>query len=343
MRKRGWLIRAVGVALGAVVLAAAPVPASAAPTGGPCALVEMRKATGGLNLVEATDRTGRYQVGVATVEGSPELGAQLVLWRDGTPQLGPRLASTGDRFVAVGPTGIAVGVRERDGRQRAAAYTYGQILDLPGPGADVETTAVAVNRAGQIAGGVPYAASAMKRVLVWSADGEVSARATPPGFEYAQASEIDEDGTVLGLATNDPIMFTDAHVVAWLPDGTPRLLPVRDPGDPTASSWPVTIRDGKVIASRYSGRGGWETVEWVARGDAAPRVLPVPDNMSVYAVNARGSIALSTEDGPALLQGGQLRPLRGVGVPDQDLLADNDVVYGNAHSGRLPVYADCRT
>lgn len=145
--------RSQSIAAGAAALLISwGAPAAAGPpVGEPCAFVELPTVEGGENVLLATDRSGRYQVGVRTHWESPDvIRAHVVLWRDGTPRLGPEADAYGT-FAAVSSTGIAVGWAHEGGRRRPVGYAYGQIFALAMPAEAAEAVAVAVNARGDVA------------------------------------------------------------------------------------------------------------------------------------------------------------------------------------------------
>jgi hypothetical protein len=343
--KRRWLgIAGVGIAAAGVVASVALAPSSYAstiPVGKPCTFGQLPTVQGGDNILTATDRTGRYQIGVRQYWDADNVyRANLIRWHDGTPALGPQIDATIE-FTAVSATGVVVGF-QRDGDHRhAVAYAYGTVVPLPGP-AGTDTTAVAVNGTGQVAGGVVDPAGHMTRVLSWSPDGTVRELAAPAGFTLAQAFGIDEDGTILGLVKTDGGMSATTGIVVWRPDGSARLLAGTRPDDPSVQLWPIGIRDGRVVASQDSSTGGDETLEWSLANDT-PQVVDTGGGRAA-ALGARGSLLVS--DGPtaglALLQNGTARP---VAQPDVSVtphgLSDDDVVYGQSNSN-APAFFDCR-
>ncbi|MBO0883651.1 MAG: hypothetical protein J2P17_25615 [Mycobacterium sp.] len=343
-----WLNRA-GIKL-AAVLAACTVGvaiqttsyASTVTVGSPCRFIELPSIAEGSVIVVAGDHSGNYQIGVRTLwDAQGNLQEDLIVWHNGALHLGARLSDVAADPRAVNSHGVVVGSRQSADHTQAFALVYGQFVALAAPsGASAE--AVAINDAGEVAGGLVNEWGFMQRALRWSADGTVSELATPSGFSFAQATSIDDDGTVLGIVTNDPAMYTDARLVVWLPNGQVRLLPGSASAGSDARFWPVGIREGQVTGMAYS-RAATVTLRWNARsGD--PTVISTGDAASVNAVNARGSLLLSggAVDGIGLLQGDVVRPLYdGAESIGPVALTDDDVVYGKLSSA-LPGYADCR-
>jgi hypothetical protein len=327
------------IALGMVTMVVAPVsPANAdAPVGEPCTYHEMTMLQDGdsINVLTAADPSGRYQIGVRGAWLSPsERREELIIWHDGTPELGPRLDTIGAEFVAVGPTGTAVGFFLHNGERRAVSYTDGRIMKLAAPIADEEFEATAVNARGQAAGDL-FTESGDRQALAWSPDGEVRTLATPEGFTSATATQIDADGTVLGYATAGRDMTPDReNVVVWPADGTPRVLLGTTPD---ALTWPIDIHDGVVYGLQND-----ELLRWDHDG-TTPTVIDAGGVTSVKAVNTRGSVLGVDRDGPVLLRDGTRRPLWSEFTNITPVgLSDNDVVFGRSNVGGVPAYYDCR-
>jgi hypothetical protein len=324
--------RVLMIALGVATAVAAPVSRAVAdvPVGEPCAYTEMLTVRGGDNILTAVDQSGGYQIGVRGAWISSSVYREdLIIWHNGTPELGPRLDTTGAEFVAVGPTGVAVGFHLENGERRAVSYANGQIVELAAPVADGKTEATAVNARGQVAGEL-IDGSGDKQAVAWSADGEVRTLATPEGFTNATATRIDTDGTVLGYATTgDPNMPDSESIVVWPTDGSPQVL----------EGTPIDIHDGVVYGEQND-----ELLRWDHDGTTAPTVVDTSGMTDVKAVNARGSILGSETDEPALLRDGTIRPLRKNGIYISPIgLSSNDVVFGRSSSGASPsAYFDCR-
>jgi uncharacterized membrane protein len=347
-----WAVPVSVVVAGlAMVWMATPSGAATVSIGPPCSFVFLPRVDGGDNILTATDRTGRYQVGIrAYYDADRRRHEHLIVWRDGVPQLGPELDTIRAEFSAVSSTGVAVGFRSIGDHQQAIAFVYGQIVALPSPSGDVDTEAVGVNARGEIVGVVVDAGRTPMRVVVWSPDGGVRQLTTPPGFDHAQAVGIDEDGTVFGTVTNDPIMQPDVRLVIWQPGVAPRVLTGSRTDTDDVQFGAIGIRDGKVTGSQRSWTSSGEsseTLEWnVSGGD--PRVLvPADPGASIFAVNSSGSMLTvgGLSHGVALLKGDVIRPahLEGnIGV-SPGWLSDNDLVFGSFTQGGWPAYADCRT
>jgi hypothetical protein len=333
VRKGSMLV--AGVVAGVATLPAVPAGA-APPLGEPCVYHEMSTVEGGNNIITAADPSGRYQIGVRGYwDENGVVRAHLIVWRDGVPRLGPELPATGTEFVAVGPTGVAVGFRDSDDGRGAVAYTYGRIVALPAPAAGAETTATAVNAAGQIAGTL-LDDGLDRQPVVWSPDGDVRVLPTPAGFEWSTAWSLDTDGTVFGYAASGNYSMPDRiRLVVWPPDGVPRVLPPSEAGsDPLM--WPIDIQGGVV----YGVEDG-EVVRWDP-GASVPTAVDTGGASEVSAVNARGSILAWGANGRVLIQDGTARPLDGDGLWITPVgLADNDVVYGRSNQGGWPAYVDC--
>jgi hypothetical protein len=340
--RRFWLGLAAVLTAGTVAMSLPPDSyASAVQVGAACTVAELPRVDGaGQQAVLFVDRTGAYQVGAQfSWDGGGTYREFLLVWQGGTVRRGPELDTVNADLTAVNSAGVIVGSEQPAGQHHAIVLTYGQFVRLAEPsGAD--TNAVAINDAGQVTGGVLDGSGRMQHVLRWSADGTVSELPTPAGYAYAQAMDIDADGSVLGLVTNDPAMYSDAHLVVWAPNGQAHILPGTDPD---AHFWPIGIRQGTVTGTEYSSTGS-VVLRWTASG-GAPVTVDSADAASILAVNARRSLLIQgspSYDGTGLLRDGVLRPLPGAGQAITTVgLSDNDVVYGNSNG--VAVLADCRS
>lgn len=228
---------------------APPGPAApAAPTPPASCTLERLPAPDGapMALVTGADPTGRYIVG----RTYPRQGEyQAVIWHDGAGRTVPLPGDLEESLTDVNSTGTAVGWSyaggEGDARPVPYVYRDGEVSRLPG----VESgSAYAVNDDGAIVG-----ADDDGHALLWSS---ATARPTrlpvPAGAAEARASDIDDDGTVVGAIGHD-------RPYVWFPDGTHRqlALPTLD-GKPAATAHASSIRNGWAtgVATNGVGRKG---------------------------------------------------------------------------------------
>jgi hypothetical protein len=123
-----------------------------------------------------------------------------VLWQDGTArELRIPTADGNATPQDVSQSGeIAALTREGDDFQ-GWRYRDGQVTSLPSPQSARSSQPTAISGGGEIAGTAFYAGSARDGyAVVWSADNSVRKLPRPDGFNEAQASDIDDDGTVVG-------------------------------------------------------------------------------------------------------------------------------------------------
>ena len=185
-------------------------------------------------LVSGGDPTGAWFVG----RSYPKGGYQAVIWHGGAAQKVMLPGDLEENLVDVTSKGDAVGwsyvqSKGNDGVQVPFAYVGGKIIKLKG----VTTgSANAINEAGAIAG------EGGDQAVVWpSATAAPTALPVPKGTEESAASDIDEDGTVVGsLDLKVPYV--------WFADGTYRALPL------------PTINGKKAVGARvFTVRNGWAT------------------------------------------------------------------------------------
>ncbi|MCU7728599.1 hypothetical protein ODJ79_33215 [Actinoplanes sp. KI2] len=192
-------------------------------------------------LVSGGDPGGSWFVGRSYPKGG---GYQAVIWHAGTATKVMLPGDLEENLVDVTANGDAVGwsyvQSGADGVKRPYAYVGRKIVQLKG----VATGAAnAINEAGAIAGeGGANPGTGRDQAVVWpSATAAPIVLPVPKGTAESTASDIDEDGTVVGsLDLKVPYV--------WFADGTYRALPL------------PTINGKKAVSARvFSIRNGWAT------------------------------------------------------------------------------------
>jgi uncharacterized membrane protein len=185
-------------------------------------------------IVGGGDPTGSWFVG----RSYPKGGYQAVIWHAGAATKVMLPGDLEEDLEDVNAKGDAVGWsylpnKTGDGDQVPFAYVGGKVVKLKG----VTTgSANAINEAGAIAG------TGGDQAVVWpSATAAPIPLPVPAGTTKSMASDIDEDGTVVGsLDLKVPYV--------WFADGTYRALPL------------PTIDGKKAVSARaFTVRNGWAT------------------------------------------------------------------------------------
>lgn len=309
------------------------------PVGAPCAREALALPAGYDDVsLYASDPTGRYQIGMSH---EPDADAHLIRWQDGAVEdmgvapLTPQGINQDGEIVGVvsTPDGWA-GRRLRDG----------QMTELPSPEPGWLATPAAINRAGEVAGTIREAPWARYgRIVVWSADDVVHELEKPAGYDEATATDIAEDGTVVGVVTKidyENAVITERRAIVWAPDGTWQFLPGIEPDSLTTTA---QIRDGRIV-------GFDQTAQVALSWDAATgEMTQLMSASSVVATNDAGSVGLTTDAGLELLRQGARRPLP---LGDDPIfggsitaVADGDVVYGGygTAQGNVPARWNCQS
>lgn len=206
----------------------------------------------------------------------------------------------------VNSSGTAVGWSYAGGDTDSGPVPYvyrdGKVSRLPGVS---RGSAYAINEAGAIAGddggGGP---------VVWpSATAQPIRLPVPAGTDRAAASDIDEDGTVVGTLNPDQMLVPSAKGVGttipyvWFPDGTHRQLPIPSlNGEKPLGASARSIRNGWVTGmAMTAGQKGW-AVRWNLRTGEVRAVEQLPSG--VDAVNAQGWLIGTDHKGRAALFAG---------------------------------------
>jgi len=295
-------IRAVGAGLarrlfpGALVLAAcagvvltAPGAVAAAPA---AAATVTTAAPGGCEIsklpvpegtsrsdVTGGDPTGRYLIGDATVRVDGVSTLAALLWIDGrlsdfrAPYPGARLADVNASGAITGTT-----YNQTDG-QFAWRYDRGQFSKLPGLEPGHSTSAVAINRQGDVLGSSLDAAQRAVPVI-WPARQPGTVRPVRAAGQPATITpwDLDDDGTV--LATTN----METYIVP-----------------PRGRAWKLTGPAGSTAVGATAIRNGWVA----GYENVAPHSVPVRFQVRsrtatkvsdglffVYSVNRHGSISI---------------------------------------------------
>ncbi|MFE4540733.1 hypothetical protein ACFRKB_37650 [Streptomyces scopuliridis] len=281
-----------------------------------------------------SDPTGRFQVGYTMDQN---YAYHLIRWTDGVPEdLGTdRTGATG-----VNAHGDIVGSESDPETYRLTGWLYrnGEFSELPGIEPGFDTLATAVSEDGTVSGASGAPGQRLVPV-VWTPDGVVRPLALPPGDSGGRGTDIDDDGTVVGLTDAGP--DTHAHAARWSPDGTVERLAEHRPGPQTWST-AEAVQGGTVLGFEYYATGSTSILRW-RDGAAAPDVLGEGEP---EAVNGHGSVVVRTTPDTKLwlIQNGVTRSLPTDSTPyptgEVTALTDGDIAYGRWNS--TPVRWDCR-
>ncbi|AEV81552.1 hypothetical protein ACWT_0539 [Actinoplanes sp. SE50] len=295
-------------------------------------------------LVAGADRTGRYLVGRSYPK---ENEWQPVIWQDGAASTVPIPGTFEKQLADVNASGVAVGWGFSS-KTTSLPYVFGngQVTRLPGV---TGGQALAINDRGAIVGD-----DGSRPVLWRSATAQPTRLPVPPGTTHAQATDIDQDGTVVGT-------IDDRIPYVWLPDGThhPLSLPDLD-GEPVegrafhiSGGWVSGVVNTRGAAAGLAAeRGEIRVVRWNLRTGAATPVTAFDKRAD--AINAQGwQTGIAAGGGGAVLVAdGTTLPLSGLAPAGDDRLAvianavsyDGRTVAGQADdaAGRIqPVVWTC--
>lgn len=208
--------------------------ASAAPAWAPSSCTLERLAApdkAPMAIIGGADPTGRYLVGRSYPKGG---GYQAVLWQDGKPKKVALPGNVEEDLRAVNSSGTAVGFSYDSGGSVPYAYSNGEVTRLPGV---QHGDAGAINDKGEILG-----SNADDKPIVWKSLTDAPATLPlPAGTKQAAASDLDEDGTIVGS-----IDYKRPYI--WLPNGTHHELPM-----PVVDGKPVAVAQAHHISN------GWVT------------------------------------------------------------------------------------
>ncbi|GAA4596840.1 hypothetical protein BJY16_002153 [Actinoplanes octamycinicus] len=298
-----------GATTSAPAAPAVPVPASCTVQ----RLTAPKKAP--MALIGGADSSGSYFVGRSYPKSG---GYQAVIWHDGAGTEVPLPGDEEESLIDVNASGTAVGWSYVQQKQVPFVYHDGQVSRLAGV---AEGSADAINDRGTIVGD-----DGSGHPLLWSsATAQPQRLPVPAGATSAGASDIDEDGTVIGT-----IDYKTPYV--WLPDGSHHALKVPDLQGKPAEGRAFHISGGWVIgvvneagtgkdAGKVRARAKMVTARWNLRTGEAQLFEGfggTPD-----AVNAQGWFTgVDQQAGAVLLAGASTVKLPGLAPRGVDGLAD---------------------
>ena len=227
----------------------------------------------------------------------------------------------------VNASGVVVG----SGRTGPWILRNGHVSTLPGV---ADGNATAINSTNAVAGTRLLSASSTTRPVVWRTPGaEAIDLPVPPDVFSSAASDIDDDGTVVGVIDMGTPNGKASHAHVWFPDATERDLQV-PPGSGLINPVAWSIRNGWVAGAADTPAVGEKPpmvvgMRWNLRtGDV--RVLPP---VSGGAVNRQGwTVGRATEHGMLVTDPGTVQ-LPDLGPSD----AWQNSVNGLSDDGRMIV------
>jgi uncharacterized membrane protein len=276
--------------------------------------VEQLSAPGGAPsaLIFGADPAGKYFVG----SDRPVVGGkQGAIWHDGVATEVPLPGNSDKLLTDVNASGTAVGWSYATASTPVPyVYSGGKVSQLPGV---QNGQALAINSRGQIVG-----VAADEPVLWKSATAEPTPLPLPAGAESGQASDIDEDGTVIGTVDNKV-------PYVWLPNGTHHALKLPDLDGKPAEGRATHIRDGWVTGNANDAGGGKaaglktktegksKVVRWNLRSGQV-QIVDAIDKMA-DAINAQGwQTGIAKQGGATLYAGNTEVVLPGLAPNPQD-------------------------
>ncbi|HWS32022.1 MAG TPA: hypothetical protein VN408_04680 [Actinoplanes sp.] len=190
--------------------------------------------TGGVrkSLVTAGDPSGRHHAGRLY-----DAAENVIIWTNGKIDAKVRMPGKDASIGDINRSGIGVATSYHGSTEQAYVYRDGEFTVLDGTG----TRAFAINDAGVIVGGIgDFQNQAPVR---WNTAGAKLERLpVPDEYPFGMATDIAEDGTVLG-AVGDGRFTATAYL--WLPDGTGKELPLPTVNGRKADSFSASsIADG---------------------------------------------------------------------------------------------------
>lgn len=249
-----------------------------------------------MSIVTAADPTGRYIAG----RGYPKdplanLDRYPVVWEDGVPRAVdiPGIDQSVTDLISTGD-GVAIGYDEQSWAGQAFRYSRGTVTGLPELG---EVFRLAINERGDIAG--THHTPEGVRPFVVRAAGPSAAPVDlplPVGTSHGEATDIDEDGTVVGFV-GDATGADRAY--RWTPEGAGRNLLVpagtgkdsralvvrggwvagwvagNNPGEFLALRWQLSTRDVQAFPRLFTAAAGVNADGWLTGTDQQGRALLV--------------------------------------------------------------------
>jgi uncharacterized membrane protein len=299
-------------------------PAAPPPVPTRCTLSQLPVPDGvKMALVTGADPTGRFIVGRSYLGDGDK---QTLMWRDGKVQKVPLVGSE-PVLNDVTTSGTAVGLNYFDDGPTPVVYRDGAVTRLALDGAK-DGEARGINENGVIAGTLDRTVP-----VRWAGPGSSPEKLPlPAASRTGQASDIDEDGTIVGWVGDR------AAAYVWFPDGTHRELPAptadgKRPTEIDASS----IRNGWVTGTAQYAVGVWRVVRWnLNTGEAA--VFPEL-HIRAYGINKHGWLVASavgptglirTDTGTVTLTGLSSKSTSAGSVDPTTISDDGRIVAGQA-------------
>lgn len=212
----------VPVPVAAASTTAAPTPT---PTSLTCVEQPLPVPDGQLSTSATGEPSGRYIEG--NVYASAGHLAKAVIWDNGKVSATFSIpgASADAGLVDISSTGVAIGTSYSGGSERSWIYQDAKVSRLAGPAG---AGAVAINDQGIVVGTLQPPGSGDQTPIVWQTPTSTAKRLPLPSNSVGgQAEDIDADGTIVGTLGLTKNPGADEGV-AWLPDGTIRILPLPD-------------------------------------------------------------------------------------------------------------------
>jgi hypothetical protein len=206
----------------------APTPtvsASSAPTSLTCVEQRLPVPDRRLSTSATGEPSGRYIEG--NVYSSAGHLAEAVIWDNGKVSATFSIPGASDDagLVDISSTGVAIGTSYSGESERSWIYQDGKVSRLAGPAG---AGAVAINDQGIVVGGLQPPGSGDETPIVWRTPTSTAKRLPlPSNSSGGEAEDIDADGTIVGTLYLTKNRGADEGV-AWLPDGTIRILPLPD-------------------------------------------------------------------------------------------------------------------
>jgi uncharacterized membrane protein len=167
---------------------------------------------------------------------------------------------------------------------RGWRYRDGQRITLEPPAGYETSHAVAINAAGEVAGRADNGAIVNARAVTWTAGNVVRLLPLPDGFTAAEATDIDDDGVVVGFAVeyDSAGLIVKRQPVVWPVEGGYRLLPTSDANGLASVA---SVRNGIAV-----GEDNGHAVSWTLANDS--RTVLSTESSTATDVNAGGDIAV---------------------------------------------------
>ncbi|WP_405062063.1 hypothetical protein OG474_10485 [Kribbella sp. NBC_01505] len=251
--------------------------------------------------IEGIDPSGRFKVVTTRGDGMATTG--IGIFRNGVAaDLVPITRASYTEANDVNVRGVAVGSVSGSGSNPIpfAAWRITSAGKTVLPEAESSrvfgSKPVAINAAGEIAGtgnlDTHGEGHITKRAVLWSPDNVIRVLPVPAGFTDATATDIDDDGTVVGYATDVDAnsMPANQQPVVWPADGGYRILPTSNTVD--GYSTVEAVRNGIAV-----GADNEQAVSWRLDGDTKTILDPTASWSLARFVNAGGDILVERTAG----------------------------------------------